>query len=46
MEKGEKFGVIDSAGKGKAAAGEKGKRVSHQTRIRMDFDPKTSRLFN
>ena len=30
--------------KGKSAMEEKGKRASHRNRIRMDFDPKTSKI--
>jgi len=44
--KGEKSGVVGGASKGKATTEEKGKRASHRTRIRMDFNPKTSRLHN
>ena len=37
--------MIGGVGKGKATA-EKGKRASHRTRMRMDFDSKTSKLCN
>ena len=46
MKRGEKSGTVGSAGKGEAAAEEKGKRTSHRTKIEMDFDPKTSKLRN
>jgi len=46
MKKGEKSGTVDGAGKGKTAVEEKGKRDSHRTRIMMDFNSKTSKLFN
>jgi len=35
--------MASDVGKGKAVVEEKGKRVSHRTRIGMDFDPKTSK---
>ena len=38
--------MVGGAGKGKAATEEKGKRASYHTKIRMDFDSKTSRLHN
>ena len=44
MKTGEKFGTVGGAGKGKAAAEEKGKRTSHHTRIELNFDLKTSKL--
>ena len=36
--------MVSGAGKGKAMAEEKGKRASHRIRIRMDFNPKISKL--
>ena len=44
MKKGETFAKISGAGKGEAVVEKKGKRASHCTRIRMDFDPKASKL--
>ena len=38
--------MVGGAGKGKAATGEKEKIASHRTRIRMNFDPKTAKLYN
>jgi len=46
MKKGDKSRSSSDICKGKTAAEEKGKRTSHRTRIRMDFDPKTSMLHN
>ena len=46
VKKGEKSDTVGGAGKGKAAVEEKGKRASHRTRIRMNFDTKTSKLNN
>jgi len=46
MKKGEKSNTVGGAGKRKVAAEEKGKRISHCIRIRMDFGPKTSKLLN
>jgi len=46
MKKGETSATISGAGKEKAAVEEKGQRASYHTRIRMDFDPKTSKPCN
>ena len=46
MKKRDKSNSSSDMGKGKPAAEEKGKRAFHRTRIRMGFDPKTSRLRN
>ena len=46
MTKGEKSSAVSGASKGKATIKEKRKKASHRTRIRMDFDPKISRLCN
>ena len=44
MKKGETSVTISSAGKGKVAVEEKGKRASHHSKIKMDFEPKISKL--
>ena len=44
MKKEETSAMISVASKGKAVVEEKGKRASHYTKIRMDFDLKTSML--
>ena len=44
MKKGKTYITISDVGKGKAAMEGKRKRASHRTRIRMDFNPKTSKL--
>ena len=46
MKKREKSAMISNAGKEKAMVEEEGKITSHRTRIRMDFDSKTSKLHN
>ena len=46
MEKGEKSTSSSGLGKEKVVAFEKGKRASQNTKIGIDFDPKTSRLCN
>jgi len=46
MKKGEKSNPSDRSDKGKLLVEEKGKRTSRRTRIKMDFDPKTSKLRN
>ena len=43
MKKGEKYATISGADREKAAM-EKGKKTSHRTKIRMNSDPKTSKL--
>ena len=44
MKKGEKSDPSDRSDKGKFLMEEKGKRTSRRTRIKMDFDLKTSKL--
>jgi len=44
MKKGETSAMISGTGKRKVVMEEKGKRASHRIRIRMDFNPKTSKL--
>jgi len=46
MTKGGKSGVVSDVSKGKAVAEKKGKRFHFRTRVGMDFDPRTTKLYS